>query len=261
MLSNFTEVNGINMHYIEKGEGCPLILLHGGIGTAEFNWSKQIEFFSNYFRVIAVDSRGHGRTNNPTEEFSYKLMADDMAAFIQKMKLEKPLIMGWSDGGQIALEIGIRHPDLTKALIVGGVLSEITDHYSLTMKSWGINGPGEVNIEKMMEVIPQFTQKLPELHSSIYGDEYWKKLLQDISHMWLDPSSFPGKLIKQINNPILIIAGDRDEANSTDEYVKMYKQIPNAELAIIPNAAHDVYETKTELFNNIVLEFLMRYME
>lgn len=259
--SNYVEANGLKIFYIEKGEGHPLILLHGGIGTAEFNWKKHIELFAKDFRVLAPDSRGHGKTNNPSGEFSYKLMADDIAVFIQKMELENPFIMGWSDGGQIALEIGIRHPGLTKALIAGGVLSEITDHYSLTMKYWGINGPGEVDFEKMIEVIPQFTKKLPELHSSIYGDEYWKKLLQDISHMWLDPSSFPEKLIEQINTPTLIITGDRDEASSIDECVKMYKQIPNAELAIIPNGTHEVYETKLELFNNIVLEFLMRYVE
>jgi pimeloyl-ACP methyl ester carboxylesterase len=260
-ISNYVETNGLKIFYIEKGKGQPFILLHGGIGTAEFNWKNHIEYYSRNFRVLALDSRGHGKTNNPSGEFSYKLMADDVAAFIQEMDLEKPFIMGWSDGGQIALEIGIRHPGLVKALIAGGVLSEITDHYSSTMKYWGINGPGEVDLEKMMEVIPQFTQKLPELHSSIYGDEYWKKLLQDISHMWLDPSSFPGRLIEQINTPILIIAGDRDEAISIDECVKIYKQIPNAELAVIPNADHFVYETKSELFNNTVLEFLKRHKE
>ena len=258
---NYIETNGLNIFYIDKGEGYPLILLHGGIVTAEFNWKKHFEFYAKNFRVLALDSRGHGRTNNPSGEFSYRTMADDIASFIQVMELENPFIMGWSDGGQIALEIGIRHPGLTKALIAGGVLSEITDHYSSAMKQWGIEGPGEVNLETMMEVIPQFTQKLPELHSSIYGEEYWKKLIQNISRMWCNPAAFPNEEIKKIKEPILIIAGDRDEASSVDECVKMYKKIPNAELAIIPNGTHDVYETKQDLFNKVVLEFLLRYME
>ncbi len=258
---NYVEANGLNMFYVENGKGHPLILLHGGISTAEANWPKQMEFFSNHFRVIAVDSRGHGRTNNPTEEFSYKLMADDIAALIQALNLENPFVCGWSDGGQIVLEIGINYPDLTKALVAGGVLSEITEYYSSAMKLWGIEGPGEVDFEKLREVIPQFVDALPEIHSPVYGPEYWKKLLHDISKMWLDPSSFPEKRIKQINTPFLIIAGDRDAASSIDECVKMYKQIPNAELAIIPNANHDVYEAKPDLFNNIVLEYLLRYME
>jgi pimeloyl-ACP methyl ester carboxylesterase len=259
--SNYIKVNGLNIFYIEEGKGQPLILLHGGITNAEFNWKEHIEYYSKNFRVLALDSRGHGKTNNPSGEFSYRLMADDVAAFIQNMKLEKPFIMGWSDGGQIALEIGIRHPNLAKALVAGGVLSEIADYYSSAMKQWGIEGPGKVNLEKMMEVIPQFTQQLPELHSSVYGPEYWKKLVQDISNMWLDPTAFPGEKIEQISTPILIIAGDRDEASSIEECAKMYRRIPNAELAIIPNAHHDVYETKTNLFNKIVLEFLIRHME
>ncbi|MHA2358017.1 MAG: alpha/beta fold hydrolase, partial [Candidatus Heimdallarchaeaceae archaeon] len=228
---------------------------------AETNWSKQIDFFSKHFGVIAVDSRGHGRTNNPSEEFSYELMADDIAAFIQALNLERPFVCGWSDGGQIVLEIGINYPDLTKALVAGGVLSEITEHYSSAMKHWGIEGPGKVDFEKLRTVIPEFVDALPEMHSQVYGSDYWKKLLQDISNMWLNPASFPKKRIEQINTPFLVIAGDRDAATSIEENVKMYKQIPNAELAIIPNADHDAYESKTDLFNSLVLEFLIRHKE
>jgi len=259
--NNYVDVNGLKMFYIEKGEGQTLILLHGGISVADDNWANQIEFFSKYFRVIATDSRGHGRTNNPTEEFSYKIMADDIAALIQELNLENPSVCGWSDGGQIVLEIGINHPDLAKALVVGGVLSEISDNYLSTMKFWGIEGPGNVDFDKLREVIPQFAKKLPEIHSAVYGPEYWKKLLQDISKMWLDPSEFPGKRIEQIKTPVLIITGDRDAAISIDESVKIYKSIPNAELAIIPSADHDVCYTKPDLFNNMVLEFLTRHKE
>jgi len=257
---NYVEANDLNMFYIEKGKGQPLILLHGGIATANTNWSKQIDFFAEYFRVIAVDSRGHGRTDNPSGKFSYELMAEDIAALIKALNLDKPFVCGWSDGGQIVLEIGINYPDLTKALVAGGVLSEITEYYSSAMKKWGINGPGEVDFEKLREIIPQFADALPELHSPVYGPDYWKKLLQDISYMWLDPSSFPQNKISQIKTHILIIAGDRDEACSIDENAKMYKLIPCAELAIIPNATHDVYETKPDLFNKIVLEFLQSHL-
>ncbi|MEE9411045.1 MAG: alpha/beta hydrolase [Candidatus Heimdallarchaeota archaeon] len=259
--NNYAEVNGLNMFYIEKGKGHPLIFLHGGISVADDNWGNQIDFFSKYFKVIAPDSRGHGRTNNPTEELSYKLMADDIAALIQALNLTNPFIVGWSDGGQIALEIGINYPKLAKALVAGGVLSEISDYYVSTMKFWGIEGPGNVDFEKLREVIPVFAKKLPDIHAEVYGPEYWKKLLQDISKMWLDPSEFPGKKIEQIKVPTLILAGDRDAAISIEEAMKMYKLIPNAELAIIPNADHDVSYTKPDLFNNMVLEFLTRHKE
>ena len=255
-------INDIEMYYEEYGEGYPLILIHGGIGTSRvMGWVKQYADFAKHFRVIAPDSRGHGKTTNPSMKLGYYLMAKDVIALIDELKLDKPLICGWSDGGQIVLEIGIRHPKLTKALVAGGVLSEITEHYMNTMKYWGIEGPGKVNFERLKEVIPQFTRKLPTIHTAGQGNEYWKKLLNDISKMWCDPFAFPEKEIEKITEPILIIAGDRDAASSIEECVKMYKMIPNAELAIIPKADHDVYESKPNLFNEIVLEFLTRYQK
>jgi len=188
-------------------------------------------------------------------------MADDVAALIRELNLEKPFVCGWSDGGQITLEIGINYPSLPKALIVGGVLSEINDNYTSGMKYWGFKGPGKVDFERLREVNAQFVDMLPDMHSSVYGSKYWKKLLQDISKMWWDSLQFPKKRIEQITLPTLVIAGDRDTVISIEEYIKIYKQIPNAELAIIPNANHDVYETKSELFNDTVLEFLIRHKE
>ncbi len=82
-------------------------------------WQTHTPFFARHFRVIAPDSRGHGRANNPTGEFSYRLMADDVVALVQALGLTKPLICGYSDGGQTALEIGMRYPNLAAALVVG----------------------------------------------------------------------------------------------------------------------------------------------
>ena len=257
--SKFVELKDLKMHYLEAGKGYPLILLHGGIATAEFNWKKQIEFFSKYYRVIAPDSRGHGKTNNPTGEFSYKLMAKDIANFIQTLNLKQPFICGWSDGGQIALEVGINYPHIAKALVVGGALVEVSEHYFTGMKAWGLEEPGKVNFEQMKNVLPGFIQALPELHGSIYGLEYWKKLLVDISKMWLNQDEFPYDRIKNIQDPTLIIQGDRDSVIPVYEAEKIYRLIENSELAILPGSDHDVYDAKADLFNSIVLDFLIRH--
>lgn len=94
----FVEANGIKIHYVEEGEGPPLLLIHGGGLTAK-SWQGLAKEASRYFRVIMPDSRGHGLTNNPQGTFSYDLMTEDMAAFVKALKLEKPLVMGYSDGG------------------------------------------------------------------------------------------------------------------------------------------------------------------
>src|SRR4026209_1320768 len=110
LKGSYVKANGLNMYYEEYGSGEPLVLLHGGMRTGK-NFEHLIPAFSKHFRVIAPDSRGHGRTDNPSGEFSYRLMADDMAAFIDALKLNQPSICGWSDGGQIALELGMHYPD------------------------------------------------------------------------------------------------------------------------------------------------------
>ena len=109
--AQYAQVNGLKMYYEESGSGQPLILLHGGTVTSKM-WEAHIPIFARYFRVIAPDSRGHGRTNNPAGELSYRSMADDVVALIHTLDLDRPLICGYSDGGHFALEVGMRYPDL-----------------------------------------------------------------------------------------------------------------------------------------------------
>ncbi|MER3147013.1 alpha/beta fold hydrolase [Salmonella enterica] len=130
----FVEANGIKIHYVEEGEGPPLLLIHGGGLTAK-SWQGLAKEASRYFRVIMPDSRGHGLTNNPQGTFSYDLMTEDMAAFIKALKLEKPLVMGYSDGGMVVLKLTSRYPDLARAAIVGGATHRFaTTHYMQGME-------------------------------------------------------------------------------------------------------------------------------
>jgi pimeloyl-ACP methyl ester carboxylesterase len=122
----FVEVNGLNMYYQEYGSGRPLILLHGGTVSSNM-WHPFLPAFVSHFRIITPDSRGHGKTTNPSGELSYPLMADDFAAFIQALNLTKPLVFGYSDGGQIALEIGVRYPGLAGAIVLGATTYKLSE--------------------------------------------------------------------------------------------------------------------------------------
>ena len=104
--------NGLEIHYRELGQGPPLVLLHGGTLTSG-SWASHLPIFAERFRVLAPDSRGHGKTRNPAGHLSYRQMADDIAAFIEALGLEKPMVLGYSDGGQVALELGLHYPELT----------------------------------------------------------------------------------------------------------------------------------------------------
>lgn len=255
---NYADVEGFKLYYEELGNGPPLILIHGGISTSRSGWEPCYEIFAEHFRVIALDSRGHGKSENPSKELSYRLIADDTVAFINELELERPLVCGWSDGGQIALEIGIEYPDAAKALVVGGAMSDMTDHYVKGMKAWGLNGPGDVDVPKLQEVVPEFTASLKEIHSHVYGKDYWEELLILSSHMWFNPDSFAGERIRKIATPTLVIQGDRDEAVPLDEAVKIFKMLSNGELAIIAGAGHDGILTQAPKFAGAIVEFLKR---
>jgi pimeloyl-ACP methyl ester carboxylesterase len=109
----YIEANGLTIYYEVCGEGEPLLLIHGGTATCS-SWASHLPAFTQHFRVFAPDSRGHGRTDNPAGELAYRPMADDVAALIEALGLQRPLVLGYSDGGQIALELGMRYPELAR---------------------------------------------------------------------------------------------------------------------------------------------------
>ena len=94
----YIEPNGLKVYYEVYGEGEPLLLIHGGTVTSR-SWASHLPAVTGHFRVFTPDSRGHGRTNKPMGELDYRVMADDVAALIGALGLQRPLVLGYSDGG------------------------------------------------------------------------------------------------------------------------------------------------------------------
>src|SRR3954454_1487339 len=111
-------VNGASLYYDDRGAGAPILLIHAGLISRSI-WEPLLPALTDEFRVITPDSRGHGRSTNPGGELSYAQLADDVAALITALELDRPIVGGYSDGGQVALEIGVRHPKAAGGLIVG----------------------------------------------------------------------------------------------------------------------------------------------
>lgn len=109
----------IKLNYIEKGEGIPLVLLHGNGESLEY-FVHQIEYFSKHFRVIAVDTRGHGKSPRGTKPFTLEQFAEDLKEFLDEKKFEKINLLGFSDGGNIALLFALKYPDYINKLVLNG---------------------------------------------------------------------------------------------------------------------------------------------
>ena len=117
---HYAKVNDIKIYYETLGKGPPLLMLHGGTVSSEC-WSAQLEPFARHFQLILPDSRGHGRSTDSDQPFSYAVMASDMVELLNQLKIKSTLLCGWSDGGIIGLHLSIHHPGLIKRQILIGV--------------------------------------------------------------------------------------------------------------------------------------------
>ena len=112
--SGYAPVNGIKIWYADFGHGAPVILLHGGLGNSNY-WGQPVPALAEHYRVIVMDSRGHGRSTRNDEPYGYDLMASDVIALMDYLKIKKAAVVGWSDGAILGLDIAIHHPErLTK---------------------------------------------------------------------------------------------------------------------------------------------------
>jgi pimeloyl-ACP methyl ester carboxylesterase len=254
----YIEANGLEVYYEDYGEGEPLMLIHGGTATSQ-SWASHLPAFTEHFEVFTPDSRGHGRTDNPTGELGYRVMADDLASLIDALGLQRPLVLGYSDGGQIALELGLRYPGLARALVLGGTQFRFSEAYLEAVRSLlGITEGEELDTEKLEREQPEWVAYLCEAHGHVYGPEYWKTYVKQIAALWLRPLRYTPEDISAVTDPVLLLVGDRDGV-CTEESVELFRVLPNAELAVAPASDHGFIEAKAGLFDALALDFLMRY--
>lgn len=254
----FIHANGIDIYYEDHGTGKPVVLLHGGLASSTM-MKVFVPALSKHFRILTPDLRGHGKTNNPGSQFSYRLLAHDLAEFISHLELDQPFVCGWSDGGQIALELGMQYPTLAKGLLVGAAWFKFSESYQNFLRFLGIEAAGQVNYEQTEKAVPQLVAALRSRHEP--GPEYWKELLQQISTMWWTSLDYTAADFERITIPTLIVVGDRDPVVPVEEAVEMYRLIPKAELAIAPYTDHGLPRTNPDTFTALTLSFLLRHSE
>lgn len=253
---HYAEANGLNIYFGDFGSGVPLILLHGGAATSSM-WEPRIPALAERFRVIAPDARGHGRTNNPAGALSYRLLADDVAGLIEAIGLSEPLVFGLSDGGQTALELGMRHAGLCAALVVGSVWYKHTDGLKGFLREFGFLGPADVDVGRIEAANPDLLESIRTSHLRDDDPEYWKTLLREISALWWTPLNYTEADFRRILDPTLVMIGDRDGIIPTRQAVEMYEFIPTAELAVLPNTTH--FDALSDLMMTNVVDFLVRH--
>jgi pimeloyl-ACP methyl ester carboxylesterase len=235
------DVNGISVYYAVYGNGEPVILLHGGLANADY-WGNQIKALMARRTVIVMDSRGHGRSTRDARPYGYDLMADDVIALMDFLKVPKADVVGWSDGGILGLDLAIRHKDR-----VGKIFA-----FAANTVPSGVKDDVEKN-----PTFAAFIKRAGEEYArnSSTPKEY-DAFVDQISKMWASEPNWTDAQLAAITAPVLVVDGDHDEAIKREHTEYIAATIPHAGLLILPNASHFAFLQDPELFNFAMLHFL-----
>jgi len=240
--SGFAPVNGIRMWYAEFGHGEPVVLLHGGLANANY-WGNQVSVLARQYKVIVMDSRGHGRSSRDARPFGYDLMSSDVLGVLDFLHVRNTAIVGWSDGAIIGLDIAIHHPDRLTKLFAFAANSD----------------PAGV---KDVSQSPTFTA-----FEARAGHEYallsptprgYRAFLAQITRMWDTEPHFTDAQLGAIRIPVWIVDGDHDEAIKRENTLYVADHISNACLLIQPGVSHFSFLQDPGQFTRDVEHFLVR---
>jgi pimeloyl-ACP methyl ester carboxylesterase len=238
--SGFAPVNGIRIWYAIFGRGEPVVLLHGGLANSSY-WGHQVRALQRRHQVIVLDSRGHGRSNRNEQPYGYDLMASDVLALMDHLKLRKAAIVGWSDGAIIGLDIAVNHPERVSKLFAFAANSDPS---------------GVADIAKS-DVFNAYIARAGEEYKRLSPTpgEY-KSFVEEITRMWETQPKWTDADLAKIKVPTWIVDADHDEAIKRENTEFMAAHIPGAGLLIQPNVSHFSFMQDREQFTGDVLHFL-----
>jgi pimeloyl-ACP methyl ester carboxylesterase len=235
------DVDGARIAYAIYGKGEPVLLLHGGLGNSG-HFGFQLPALVDRFQVIAIDSRGQGRSTRTAATITYDLMATDAIAVLDHLHIARASIVGWSDGGEVALKLGIKFPDRVHRLFVFGANYDASGSKARGSRSATFTG---------------YMQKCRADHQRLLRTTRgFDELLAALLPLWRTPSGITRDQLRAIQAPVAIADGDHDEIILIEQIEEMAHLIPRGKLVIFPDTSHFALWQDPAAFNQAVLDFL-----
>ena len=236
------EVNDIEMYYEVHGEGPPLLMLHGFTGSSQM-WSQWISEYGPHFQLIIPDYRGHGRTNNPSKEFTHRQASEDVFLLLEHLDLKKIKGLGCSSGADILLHMATKQPDTVESMVLDSTCPylpkqarEASAAFAPTEERWAL---------------------YRQIHH--FGDDQINLLISQLIGLKdnYDDMNFTEPLLSTIKAKTLVMTGDRDPMYPVKMSTILFESIPDSYLWIVPNAGHALTFGYVDTVKEGILDFLM----
>lgn len=236
------------IYYEVYGKGRPVLLLHGGLYGYIDEYKHYISALSRDYLVIAIATRGHGRSELGSKPLSYRLFADDAVSVLRNEGKDSAMVIGFSDGAITAYVLAAEYPTVTQKIVaIGGGLS-LSAYHTVGMQWLRSFSP-----EKFQKSNAQFVEERKKIMPQ---PEKWNEFLEKLKGAWLEPVWVSPDKAKNITCPVLTIGGDKDDYMKIDAFVHAHQSIKHSRLAIIPNAGHVQSMENPLVLNQIIRPFL-----
>ncbi|KYF81516.1 hypothetical protein BE20_20810 [Sorangium cellulosum] len=243
------EIDGASIYYeiVGQDDGPALLLLHGGFGDME-DFNGLLPELTRRYRVIGVDSRGHGRSTLGEVALTYQRLQEDAERIVDRLKLDRYSVIGFSDGGVVAYRMASRGASAIEQVVAIGAQGDLLEDdpvrgilAKVTPESWRERFPSTYDSYQRLNPAPNF-------------DAFARAVVA----MWLDagPSGHPNDAVERIGCKVLIVRGEDDHLAPRDAIDRLAKRIPDARVLEIPGAGHVAFQDQPELFLRSVGEFL-----
>jgi len=224
-------VPGARIAVHEYGAGPPVVLVHGGTGTADHDWAPLLPWLRERFRTVTFDLRGHGGSPDPDGRLGMSRFGLDVTHVLRALGIPRAVLIGFSVGGNSLLTLLARQPGLATALVVIGASA----HGDAARVRQILSGP--------------WPEELTDLrHDAADGPDYWKRLRATLAEDWAENLSLDDEALRRITCPTLVCHGDADRVQRLEEALHLFRTLPDADLFVVPGAGHQLQLEQPALF-------------
>ena len=240
--SGYVAHDGAQIYYVSYGSGAPVILLHGGFANGRY-WGDQVPALLNSgYQVILIDSRGHGRSSRDARPYTYELMASDVVAVMEHLHIRRASVVGWSDGAIIGLVMALKAPDRLSRLFA----------FAANMDPSGVRADTLAH-----PVFARFEEQAKGDYAALSPTPNdFPAFSKAINRMWDTEPNYTAADLHRIKTPTAIVDGDHDEAIKREHTEYLAREIPGANLIILPGVSHFAMLQAPAEFNAAMLGFL-----